>query len=190
MKQACSIYSAINVYTKLHQAVIQGNIKRVRNLVEGSADIRIRTPAGFNAAELSMHFDNFAVTKYLTSRYSSKEQQLLIHTAAALNNARSIRHLLKLGVKVNTRDDSGRTALHRAAQEDSLTCARVLVSNGALVDAYDDLTFTPLAIAVAEGHLNFVKFLLKNEAKPNRRTVGEPRYILHLLMIIRRSLKF
>ena len=90
------------------------------------------------------------------------EKALLV---AARNDSAAVRRLLSQGVKVDVRDEDGRTPLLLAVRHSQLEVARVLIEAGADVNAQDKMQDSPLLFAGAEGRLEILRLILK--AKPN-----------------------
>ncbi len=90
------------------------------------------------------------------------EKALLV---AARNDSETVRRLLKQGVKVDVRDDHGRTPLLLAVHHNQVEAARLLIEAGADVNAQDRMQDSPLLFAGAEGRLEILRLILK--AKPN-----------------------
>jgi ankyrin repeat protein len=87
--------------------------------------------------------------------------------AALEGDLRLIESLIAKGVDVNTRNVSGRTALHYASFRDHGEIIEYLVKQGALVDLKDKGGFTPLIEAVTRGNKAAVETLLDSEADIN-----------------------
>jgi uncharacterized protein len=90
------------------------------------------------------------------------EKALLV---AAKNDSETVRRLLKQGVKVDVRDEHGRTPLLLAVHHNQVEAARLLIEAGADVNAQDRMQDSPLLFAGAEGRLEILRLILK--AKPN-----------------------
>ncbi len=65
---------------------------------------------------------------------------------------------------LNTRDNSGRTRLHRAAKTGKTRLVEFLLDHGASVDAQDDFGRTPLHEAVVGGEKTMIHLLLRRGA--------------------------
>ena len=92
---------------------------------------------------------------------------LRLVTAAAQQNARTVRALLQEGIDVNTARADGVTALLWAAHRDDGEMVELLVRAGADVNAADDHGVTPLARACENASESMVSRLLNAEANPN-----------------------
>lgn len=73
-----------------------------------------------------------------------------VHQQASKGYVNILRQLLKAGAKVNARDKTGSTPLHRAASAGKYEAAKVLLEEGhAKVDSHDKTGSTALLVAVA-----------------------------------------
>lgn len=68
--------------------------------------------------------------------------------------------LLDRGADVHTRDDTGRSPLHRAASVENFETVRILLERGADINARAPLGFTALHDAVFKGRLSTIQMLL------------------------------
>ncbi len=84
-----------------------------------------------------------------------------LHDAAMRGNVKKINELLKKGVEVDSKNDTGSTALHWAAFKGHLDVAKVLIRHGADVNALSDRGSTPLRLATTHEKSEMI-ILLKN----------------------------
>ena len=87
--------------------------------------------------------------------------------AAAQQDTRSVRALLRAGVDVDARQPDGATALQWAAHWNNLQLADLLLEAGADVDAANSLGVTPLALACENASRALVERLLRAGANPD-----------------------
>ena len=73
--------------------------------------------------------------------------------------------LLKNGVRINSADNEGKTALHIATGCFRIEEMKLLLQKRAAIDFVDNKGVTALQIAVSKGNLEAVKLLLENGAK-------------------------
>lgn len=89
--------------------------------------------------------------------------QAMIHAAAA-GDADAVARFLGIGVPVDSRDSSGRTALLAAVQGNHIETARILIQSGANVNAKDSISDSPYLLAGARGHLEILEMTLAHGA--------------------------
>jgi ankyrin repeat protein/beta-lactamase regulating signal transducer with metallopeptidase domain len=80
-----------------------------------------------------------------------------------------VKSLIKNGTNVNTKGNSGRTALHYAAEKGFTDIAELLISEGADVNARNESRGTPLHRAAALDHPEVVKLLIAKNVDVNAR---------------------
>lgn len=83
-----------------------------------------------------------------------KNDITLLHDAAKAGDHEALTKLIKSGVDVNARDDSGGTALHKAAHSKSAENVKTLIEAGADVNAYGSFGATPLHTAARSRNSN------------------------------------
>jgi len=124
----------------IHNAARNGNLNRVRALLNSGANINTRDNVG---------------------------QTALIH-AATPGHLEVVRLLLNRGANINTRDDEeGGTALIYAASSGQLPLVKLLLNRGANVNARDISRESALMHVAYSGHLPVVRLLLKRGANTN-----------------------
>jgi len=102
-----------------------------------------------------------------TSGKANPDKGTKLLAAAASNDTTAIRQLLEEGVKIETRDNSGRTPLMIATYQNHLAAARLLMEAGADVNAQDDMRNSPFLYAGASGYLDIVRLCLQHHANFN-----------------------
>lgn len=92
-----------------------------------------------------------------------------LHAAAANNSLEMAQLFIKMGAKVNAKDDDGYTPLHRLLQskylkQGDLEMVRYLYTQNADINAKDKVGVTPLHIAIEIKDLEIARFLLEHGA--------------------------
>jgi uncharacterized protein len=95
--------------------------------------------------------------------FAGTEAESLLN-AAALGDADAVARLIGIGVPVDSRDASGRTALLLATHGDHIETARILIEAGADVNARDRISDSPFLYAGAEGRDEILKLTLAHGA--------------------------
>ena len=123
----------------LKQAVLGGDVKALRSLINSGADLS------------SLHTDG----------------QSLLHLASWSNDADMVELLVESGLDVSAVDEKGRTPLHFAAAYGHLMTAQQLIEMGADLEAVDPRSGTPLMTAVRNGNSDMVGALISAGANIN-----------------------
>ena len=86
--------------------------------------------------------------------------------AAAQGNNNEIIDLLNMGVEIDARDSSGRTALYIAALHGRKATAKLLVQMGSkAIDMRDCENYSPIMWAVKEGDVSWINLLVKGGSR-------------------------
>lgn len=124
----------------LQAAARDGNLERVRQLVQEGASLDAVDARGWTA----------------------------LSRAANRGHTEVVRFLAVIGAAVNAVASDGWTPVMRAARGGHFDVVRLLVEHGAAVDAVDSKDGrTPLMRAAVGGHLDIVRFLINQGADPN-----------------------
>ena len=104
----------------------------------------------------------FLIALFLSQVHAQQSVNLDIKVSGFLDAARSsdienLKRGLDSGVPVDSRDESGRTALLIATYANAVDVAQFLIANGADVNAKDHLEDSPYLYAGAEGRLDILK---------------------------------
>jgi ankyrin repeat protein len=132
-------------YTPLHDAVIRGELERLRSLLAAGADVN--APIRSNEP------------------YSSEWGATPLHLAARDGRAEIVDLLLEAGARVDAQDDRGATALHWSAGQPGVAAA--LIERGANANAADRAGRTPLHWAANLGAAESIDALIKRGATAN-----------------------
>lgn len=82
-----------------------------------------------------------------------------LHEAAIRGNLDEVKSILKSGVGINSKSNTGATALHWAAFKGHYDLALYLIQNGADVNALTDKGSTPLRLATTHKQTKVIKLL-------------------------------
>jgi ankyrin repeat protein len=105
------------------------NVGVVSALLQAGATLR-PTAAGESLVAVASHNANWRVLQRILDEVGSASGCTL-HSAALARNADGVRVLIKAGVKVDARDEKGRTALHLAAKDGNEATLSALLASGA-----------------------------------------------------------
>jgi ankyrin repeat protein len=148
---------AIEMSSELHQWAITGNLERVKQLVEGGADIEDIAEDGMTVLSCASEYGRFDVVAYLVGRganvaHTGSGGMTALHFACINRNLLCVIYLLEHGAKITERDNEGKTVLLHAAENGSLEIIQYLLSSegGASITETDDMGNTALLVAAGE----------------------------------------
>jgi ankyrin repeat protein len=106
---------AIEMSNELHRCLRFGILERVKQLVEGGANIEMSDEDGMTALILASLFDNFKIVVYLVEQganvaHADDEGKTALHWAGLVGNLSSVKILLEHGARIADRDDMDMTA--------------------------------------------------------------------------------
>ena len=124
-------------FSPLHLALLlEDEAIAERLLLHGTADIHLRTGAGWQA----------------------------LHCAAKIGNEHLASICIDKGADVKARTRDKQTPLHKACKSGSVDTVRLLIEHGANIEAPDQWGWRPLHSAAGAGSMAIVKFLIANDA--------------------------
>jgi ankyrin repeat protein len=118
---------------ELIAAAVEGNIARVKTLLDEGADINAQNSKGMTP----------------------------LHIAVESDSPLNVERIVNLGADVNARDNRGWTPLHLAAFLNSTKAISILLDGGANVNARDNESKTPLDVAADYRRVEAAKLLLE-----------------------------
>jgi len=126
--------------TSLHQAIINGDIDKVRSILESGVDINVR----------------------------DSQKWTPLHTA--VNNQKNdiVQLLLDKNADVNLINNRGEAPMHLAVKSGQKNVVELLIAKGADVNAIDARFNNPLSLAQKGGHKEIAELLIKHGAKEPR----------------------
>ena len=159
----------------LHDAVKEGGIAAVTELLDRGADPNARTEGGMTPLHRAAWGGKAEVVALLLDRGANlnvldKFRATPLHLA--VGHAEVVALLLDRGADPNARTEGGETPLHGAASVGKAEVVALLLDRGANIDARDRhrAGATPLYLAAARGEAEVVALLLDRGADPNART--------------------
>jgi ankyrin repeat protein len=123
----------LELQKKLHKAVVDGNVKAIRNYVKMGADVNSPDEDGWTPVLIAAQYGHVHV----------------------------IRALAEHGADLNTPNNDGTTPVYIAAQEGHVEVIKVLVKHGADMNTPKDDGGTPVLAAAHRGHADVIKLLYK-----------------------------
>lgn len=153
--------------TALHIAVSMDDISLVKLLLENGAspdveDLGRETPIG-----LALRFEFKSIIMLLLSnahpRFETGSGDTALHLASKWGYKPLVGRLLRNGINIDARNDSGQTALHMAVIYENYDIAKMLMLEGAdpeMVDRGSDSNVLELARANGKNGRNMVQYIL------------------------------
>lgn len=148
---------------KLCKAIENGNLARVRDLVEEKgANIHLshysRTPLSYAAWYGRSNILQYLLEKGADVNPPQAYSSPLID-AVRDGGMSGFNMLLQAGAKVNYANDSGYTALHQAAERGRLSMVKALIEHGAEASATTEQGLTALDLALKADRKDVVRYL-------------------------------
>lgn len=151
---------------RLHRAVVHGDLKEVRELIELGIDVDLMVDSK-TPLILAIENEMFEMAQELIQQgahvnHCYDESPLHVSASHGLTDLTGL--LLASGANPNILAEERITPLMCAAEHGSIKVASQLVKAGADIDAWSQED-SALTISVANGHLDFVKYLLSIGSK-------------------------
>ena len=158
--------------TELHSAAAEGDVKRVRELLEKGADPNARDENGVTPLHLAAYWGRVEIVKLLLEYRADQNAKdkfgvTPLHRAAYMGHVEVVKLFLKHGTNPNVQNKDGVTPLYAAAYRGHVDVVALLLKHGANPNAKDKDGMTPLYVAVLNGHVDVVRLLLEHGADPN-----------------------
>ncbi len=143
--------SGYAVAAPLHEAAKEGDLAKVNRLIEGGADVNVRTGNGATPLHFAADRGHIDVVELLISKGAdinaeTKRGFTPLHWAAISGHEDVAELLISKGVDINAESLTGFTPLHGAARSGNKDLVELLISNGANVNA-KNFRETPMAWA-------------------------------------------
>ncbi len=166
-----SLTDYLRGYRSLREAVIGGNLERVRACVRDGESVSTVYDGGLTPLHLAAVYGHESVADFLLRRVddvdaTSDYGQSPLHEAAHGGSPEIVELLLKASADVKKKDKQGKTPLHEAASRGHSFVVRVLLEAGADMQAKDRSGRTVLGHAVLSGSGQTVRLLLERGAVP------------------------
>lgn len=162
---AVLLFQAHPVRLDLINAAYDGDLVRVKELIEAGADVESIGNNNVTALHMAAQQGHVDIVKYLLERKADVKARAVfdttpLHLSATKGHCEVCRILIANGADVNARGNGDTTPLHEAAWAGHLEVVQLLVEKGAKTDGRqsnppNDL---PLALAVGGGHDRIVEY--------------------------------
>ncbi len=153
----------------VYEAVAQGDLGKVKRLVEGGAPLDWTPEDGFGALHKALEDGRTDIAAYLVEKGADVKAKGVngitpLHIVADASLAGRI---IEKGAGLEAWSDTVGTPLNAAVLGGLADVAETLIANGAKVDARDAQRSTPLHHASGRGDLNSVQLLISKGADVN-----------------------
>ncbi|XP_077977548.1 transient receptor potential cation channel subfamily A member 1-like [Glandiceps talaboti] len=161
-----------NEQTPTHVAVKAGNIRFLQLLIKNNAKICRKDQNERTPLHLASKKGRLDCVEALAEASSTRINEDDVDGKTPLilgsegGHVKVVKHLLKVGADIDSRDNNRRTALALAALNGHVDVIEVLLKNHSDIDATDKNRNTPLHLSAANGHEEATSFLLKQSANP------------------------
>jgi ankyrin repeat protein len=158
---------------EIHNAAKQGDLAKVRALLESNPDLVSskdddgNTPLFWAAARGHADVAELLLANHAEVNAKNNSGSTPLKQAAFGGRADVVELLLANGAEVNAKSDNGMTALHDAAGGGYTEVTKLLLANKADVNANANKGFTPLHDAAGLGRKDVAELLLANGAEVN-----------------------
>ena len=147
----------------LISAANQGELEKVRSLIDQGADPGHGNKVGMRAIDCARIHDYYRVVEFL-----EKTANKNMFSAIKNDNFEKFKKALDAGANPNAKTKSGMPILTNAVGLQRIRMTELLVEKGADVNMMSSSEHTPLMMAVIVADLKLVKFLVGKEADPDR----------------------
>jgi hypothetical protein len=141
---------------ELHRCADLGNLERMKQLVEGGADIEELDEEGMTALMSATQMNHFEIVVYLVElganvAHADDIGMTALLWACIIGDLSVVKYLLSHGARITERDHEGKTALLCAATKEHLHVVQYLLSSegGASITEKDDMGNTALLLAAS-----------------------------------------
>ncbi|MDH4210229.1 MAG: ankyrin repeat domain-containing protein [candidate division WOR-3 bacterium] len=164
------LFVMVGAADEIHDASQQGDIDRVKTLVEENAELvnladeTGHTPLHYAAAGGQVEIARFLISEKADVNALNTVNQSVLLYAAYFGNAEITEMLIADGARLNDQDIFGRSPLHYAARQRSVDALMSLIDNKANLDIRDSIGETPLHFAIRWGYDDIAAMLIDGGA--------------------------
>lgn len=168
--------------TAIFEAVSDGDLETVRNLLSTGVDINVQNLMGGESLlhDAAWH-GHRELTAFLISNgahvdVKNDSKSTPLHWAAVKGYRDIAKLLISNGADVQWESTSGNTPLHKAAYYGYRDLVALLILNGARFDTQNHYKKTPLILAEEQGHTEIVDLFKKLQAILDLWVMEQPEY--------------
>jgi len=166
-----------NKWSRLHEAVLQGDKNNARQLLEQGHDVNIKDIGHFTPLHVGATYGWKEIVQLLLDFEADVSIPdtggfAPLHVAAVNGQDQIVDILLKKVDDINVQTNWGTTALHKALFHKHEKIAEALLNNGASIDISDKDGYLPVHAAVAGGFYEISRTLISRVTNINVKTKG------------------
>lgn len=154
---------------ELHDAVKNGDIVKVRQLLERGADVNARNENGTTPLHFAARYGNTDIAKLLIERgadVNAKKEGTPLHWAIYHRNTDIAKLLIEKGADLNALDESYNTPIEEVVILGRIEVAKLLIEKGADINSM-------LNMAASSRYTDIAKLLIEKGADVNARDNGQ-----------------
>ena len=153
--------------TRLHIAVVSGNIEPVKFLLENGSNIEEKNLEGNTPLHIALESNNEKMIKFLIEIGSNIEEKNFegntpLHIAVATQNEKLMKFLVESGCNLEEKNLKGNTPIHIALESNNEKMIKFLIEIGSNIEEKNLEGNTPLHIAVATQNEKLLQFLVES----------------------------
>ena len=137
----------------------------VKALIDHNANINSASDTGSTPVRSACYMTNFSVVKLLVDNGADIHKPNINGGTCLINSVQNVQlceFLIRKGVDVNARDNSGNLALHYAVREGRLDTVRLLLKHGSDFSMKNDFGDDALQTAALRGSVSIVEHILES----------------------------
>ncbi len=160
-----------------HSAVLEGDLAKVRQLVESGTDVDTKDELGWTPSFWALSTGQKEVFAYLVGQGAdiaakTNGGRTLLHQASRAGSTEIVKQLIAKGADVGVKSKNGETPLQCAASGGHEEAVKLLLAKGADVNTTSNRGRHPLGDAAQRGHEDVVKLLIASGANVNLHAQG------------------
>ena len=164
-------YANINFKAKIHDYVLDDNLKRVKQELAKGFNVNIQDEYGWTLLHYACQYGQLAIAKFLCKQngidinIQNIQGETPLHNACYFGYLNIVKFLCKQeGIDINCRSNDGHTPLHYACMNGASDVVKLLCKQeGTDINCRSYDGNTPLHLACKNGYADVVKLLYKQE---------------------------
>ena len=145
----------------LHEAVREGDLNKVKDLIEGGMYVNLKDNHGDTPLERAMFYNHKDIITYLVEHGANVNAKKVLKYAVWRGNSDTVQYLLDHGADVNAHSIDGTTAIFEAAENRDIEKVKLLIANGADIYFRPVNGYTLLHCVVFNGFVKAMDYICK-----------------------------